>query len=98
MRIAIEQGLSGAEAAAARGDATVIIDVIRASTTYATALAGGIARIVPCSSRAHLEELRSRYPDALRSGERECRRIDGYDLGSSPTGPQTAATSTPPFS
>ncbi|HIM33423.1 MAG TPA: 2-phosphosulfolactate phosphatase, partial [Candidatus Poseidoniales archaeon] len=85
MRITIEQGLLGAEAAAARGDATVIIDVIRASTTYATALAGGAERIVPCASRAHLEEVRQRYPEALRSGERECKRIEGYDLGSSPT-------------
>ena len=85
MRIAIEQGLPGAEAATAHGDTVVVIDVIRASTTYATALAGGAARIVPCASRAHLEEVRHRYPDALRSGERECRRIDGYDLGSSPT-------------
>ena len=32
MRIAIEQGLPGAEAAAAHGDAVVVIDVIRAST------------------------------------------------------------------
>ena len=84
MRITIEQGLPGAEAAAARDDATVIIDVIRASTTYATALSGGAERIVPCASRAHLDEVRQRYPEALQSGERECRRIDGYDLGSSP--------------
>ena len=90
MRITIEQGLPGAEAAAARGDATVIIDVIRASTTYATALAGGAERIVPCASRAHLEEVRQRYPEALRSGERECKRIEGYDLGSSPTEMVTA--------
>ena len=90
MRITIEQGLPGAEAAAARGDATVIIDVIRASTTYATALAGGAERIVPCASRAHLEEVYQRYPEALRSGERECKRIDGYDLGSSPTEMVTA--------
>jgi len=53
VRITIEQGLPGAEAAAARDDATVIIDVIRASTTYATALSGGAERIVPCASRAH---------------------------------------------
>ena len=85
MRITIEQGLPGAEAAAARDDATVIIDVIRASTTYTTALSGGAERIVPCASRAHLDEVRQRYPEALQSGERECRRIDGYDLGSSPT-------------
>ena len=90
MHITIEQGLPGTEAAAARGDATVIIDVIRASTTYATALAGGAERIVPCVSRAHLEEVRQHYPEALRSGERECKRIEGYDLGSSPT--EMAAT------
>ena len=58
MHITIEQGLPGTEAAAARGDATVIIDVIRASTTYATALAGGAEHIVPCASRAHLDEVR----------------------------------------
>jgi len=90
MRLTIEQGLPGAKAAAGRGDAVVIVDVIRASTTYTTALAAGAARIVPCESRAHLARTRERYPDALRAGERECRRIAGYDLGSSPSEMATA--------
>ena len=85
MRVTIEQAFEGAKAAASRGDSVVIVDVLRASTTYATALASGAARIVPCAGRADLEQKRREYPDALRAGERQCRRIDGYDLGSSPT-------------
>ena len=84
MRVSIEQGIDGAKLAVERNDSIIIVDTIRASTTYVNAFASGAVRIVPCSSREHLNEKFQKYPDALRSGERLCQKIEGYDLGSSP--------------
>ena len=84
MRVSIEHGIAGAKLAVSRGDAIIIIDVIRASTTYVNAFASGAKKIVPCSSRDHLESKSLEYQNALKSGERYCKKIEGYDLGSSP--------------
>ncbi len=65
---------------------TVIVDVLRASTSLAVAAARGIARILvvedPEQARAlkTIEELRG----ALLGGERGGRKIEGFDLGNSP--------------
>ena len=82
MRVSIEHGIAGAKLAVSRGDAIIIIDVIRASTTYVNAFASGAKKIVPCSSRDHLESKSLEYQNALKSGERYCKKIEGYDLGS----------------
>ena len=84
MEVSIEHGLGGAETAVLRGDAIVIVDAIRASTTYVCAFANGASRIIPCSSREHLSEKFEDYPNSLKCGERLCKKIEGYDLGSSP--------------
>ena len=84
MQVRIEHGVEGAKNAVSRGDAVIIVDTIRASTTYVNAFASGAKRIVPCSSREHLSEKFNQYPDSLKSGERLCKKIEGYDLGSSP--------------
>ena len=84
MQVNIEHGIEGAKVAVSRNDSIIIVDAIRASTTYVNAFAKGAVRIVPCSSREHLEKKMKLYPAALRSGERLCKKIEGYDLGSSP--------------
>ena len=84
MQVNIEHGIEGAKVAVSRNDSIIIVDTIRASTTYVNAFAKGAVRIVPCSSREHLEKKMKLYPGALRSGERLCKKIEGYDLGSSP--------------
>ena len=84
MEVKIEHGIDGAKLAVSRNDAIIIVDTIRASTTYVNAFASGARRIVPCSSRDHLDEKMRIYPNALKSGERLCKKIEGYDLGSSP--------------
>ena len=84
MRVSIEHGIGGAELAVSRGDAIIIVDTIRASTTYVNAFGSGAERIVPCSSQQHLGLKSLDYKDALKSGERLCKKIEGYDLGSSP--------------
>lgn len=61
----------------------MVIDVLRATTTIATALANGAREIVTCVS---IEEARERALgcDALLGGERKGVRIEGFDLGNSP--------------
>ena len=84
MQVNIEHGIEGAKVAVLRNDSIIIVDTIRASTTYVNAFASGATRIIPCSSRDHLDEKMQIYPYALKSGERLCKKIEGYDLGSSP--------------
>ena len=84
MRVSIEHGIVGAKLAVSRGDAIIIVDTIRASTTYVNAIGSDAESIVPCSSQEHLAVKSLDYKDALKSGERFCKKIEGYDLGSSP--------------
>ena len=84
MQVKIRHGIEGAKLAVSSKESIIIVDTIRASTTYVNAFASGAVRIVPCSSREHLDKNMKNYPDALKSGERLCRKIEGYDLGSSP--------------
>lgn len=70
----------------------VIIDILRASSTIATALQNGARRIFPCGTPEDAFDLRRQFSDAqpsasdnlLLGGEREGIRISGFDLGNSP--------------
>ena len=84
MNIVIEHGISGASKAVNRRDAIIIVDTIRASTTYVNAFSSGVKRIVPCASREDLDSRFDKYPNSVKSGERLCKKIAGYDYGSSP--------------
>ena len=85
---------------AVAGGIAVVIDVLRASTTMATALAHGAAGVLPVRD---LEAARGRGlalgPAAVTGGERGGRRIDGFDLGNSPLeyGPDRVAGMTVVF-
>ena len=84
MNIVIDHGIDGATRAVVRKDSIIIVDTIRASTTYVNAFSSGAIRIVPCSSREDLVFRMQKYPNSVKSGERQCKRIEGYDFGSSP--------------
>jgi 2-phosphosulfolactate phosphatase len=68
------------------GSTTVVIDVLRASTTIAYALAAGAEEIVPCLEIGDALKLAERYPqdEVILGGEREGVPIDGFQLGNSP--------------
>lgn len=68
-----------------RTDVVLVIDVLRATSVMATAMAAGAKRIHTCRGveQARRSAARSR-PPALLCGERGCRPIDGFDLGNSP--------------
>ena len=54
MNVSIGHGIQGATQAVKRKDAIIIVDTIRASTTYVNAFGSGVEKIVPCASREDL--------------------------------------------
>ena len=63
----------------------VVIDVLRATSSIATALYNGCEQLLPVETVEEARELRTeKYTDALLAGEREAILIPGFDLGNSP--------------
>jgi 2-phosphosulfolactate phosphatase len=62
----------------------IVVDVLRATSTIAQALATGYERVLCCREIDEARELRARIPDALVGGERDAVRIEGFDVGASP--------------
>jgi 2-phosphosulfolactate phosphatase len=72
-----------AEAAAA--PLGIVVDVMRATSTIAQALASGYQRIVSCAEIEDARRLREELGDtAISGGEREAKQIEGFDAGASP--------------
>jgi 2-phosphosulfolactate phosphatase len=63
----------------------VVVDVMRATSTIAQALASGYRRVLCCSEIDDARDLRDELGDeAVLGGERQAVRIEGFDLGASP--------------
>jgi 2-phosphosulfolactate phosphatase len=62
----------------------VVVDVLRATSTIAQALASGVQRVLCCAELEDARRLRSELPDAVVGGERQAVRIEGFDVGASP--------------
>ena len=62
----------------------VVVDVLRASSTFAQALASGYRRILCCAEIEEARRLRSEIDGSLVGGERDGVRIEGFDVGASP--------------
>lgn len=73
-----------AGAAAARGVA-IVIDVFRACSLQAHALARGADCVLPVEDVEEARALKRAHPDWLLAGERHARRLPGFDCGNSPT-------------
>jgi 2-phosphosulfolactate phosphatase len=71
-------------AEAAPAPVGVVVDVLRATSTIAQALASGYERVLCCAEIGEAEELRREIPDSLVGGERHAARIEGFDVGASP--------------
>src|SRR5438067_8928911 len=69
------------EAAAPVG---IVVDVLRATSSIAQALASGYRRVLCCAEVEQAQALRSSIPDSLVGGERNAVRIEGFDAGASP--------------
>ena len=68
------------------GGCAVVIDLLRATTTICHALAAGARAVVPCGDIDEARRVAARFPreQVLLAGERNCVKIDGFDLGNSP--------------
>src|ERR671936_267026 len=62
----------------------VVVDVLRATSTIAQALASGYRRVLCCSELDEARALRREIPDSLVGGERSAVRIEDFDVGASP--------------
>jgi 2-phosphosulfolactate phosphatase len=64
----------------------VVIDVLRASTTIAVAIANGARQVIPCESAEEAVTRSKAFErdDMLLAGERKMLPIPGFDLGNSP--------------
>jgi 2-phosphosulfolactate phosphatase len=65
--------------------AVVVIDVIRAFTTAAFALASGATEIMPVETIEEAFALRRRFSGSVVTGEVGGFPVDGFDFGNSPT-------------
>ncbi|HLL43782.1 MAG TPA: 2-phosphosulfolactate phosphatase [Segetibacter sp.] len=62
----------------------VIIDVFRATTTIATALYNGAARVIPVAEVEECKRLGNEIIGSITAGEREGKVIEGLQYGNSP--------------
>ena len=63
----------------------VVVDVMRATSTIAQALASGYRRVLCCAEIDDARALREQLGDeAVVGGERDAVMIEGFDLGASP--------------
>src|ERR1017187_2892984 len=74
-----------------RGTACVVFDILRATSTFVTALQNGAQEIVPVSEISEALARRQLQPDVLLAGERDGVKIRAgqsggvdFDLGNSP--------------
>jgi 2-phosphosulfolactate phosphatase len=71
-----------AEAAAA--PLGIVVDVLRATSTFAQALASGYRRVLCCAEIEEALQLKAETEGSLVGGERDAVRVEGFDVGSSP--------------
>jgi 2-phosphosulfolactate phosphatase len=71
-------------AEAASAPVGIVVDVLRATSTIAQALASGFRRVLCCAEIEEARALRDQLPSSLVGGERNAVRIEGFDVGASP--------------
>src|SRR3989440_13006938 len=69
---------------AATAELGIVVDVVRATSTIAQALASGSRRVLCCAEVEQARALRASLEDAVVGGERDAIRIEGFDFGASP--------------
>ena len=64
-------------------DVSIMVDALRASTTITLAL-DKFKKVIPCFTQKEAFELKDKY-DCLLSGERNGKKLEGFDIGNSPS-------------
>jgi 2-phosphosulfolactate phosphatase len=66
------------------GSVGIVVDVLRATSTIAQALASGYERVLCCAEIDDARTLADAVGPAVLAGERRLEPIEGFDLGNSP--------------
>lgn len=66
------------------GSVSIVVDVLRASSTIVTALSNGAEAVIPCRTVDETNAIAEQNPDMLRGGERHGVLIDGFNFSNSP--------------
>ena len=64
-------------------DLTIVIDLLRASTTIIVAL-NNFNKVIPVNNDKIAFKIKEEYPDAILAGEKDLNTIEGYDITNSP--------------
>jgi len=84
MAVRVSVRLTPAVGRVPAGGTVVAVDVLRATSVLTVALAHGAGPIVAAATPDEAMALRACHPGALVCGERDGRRLPGFDLGNSP--------------
>ncbi len=86
MKIEVFFSPAGVDELGMRGRNVIIIDVLRATTTICTALRNGAREVIPTPDIENATKISSNLSgdSRLLGGERQGKKIDGFDLGNSP--------------
>ena len=71
-------------AEAASAPLGIVVDVLRATSTIAQALASGWPRVLCCPGIEEARRVREQLGEGVLGGEREAQKIEGFDVGASP--------------
>lgn len=82
MQIEVIASVNEARSDDMAGKTVLVIDVLRATSNMVTGLAHGSLGIVPVETVQQAKNLQE--PGCLLGGERNCRKLAGFDLGNSP--------------
>ncbi len=63
----------------------VVFDVLRATSSIVTAIEHGAAEVMPVCTIPEALALKEKFPHAILAGERGGDRIEGFDVGNSPS-------------
>ncbi len=86
MRLDVLFTPAGLTLAEVQGRTVFLIDILRATTSMCAAMSSGAKAIIPVSSTEEALRLAQTIgsADVLLAGEKNCVRIDGFQLGNSP--------------
>ncbi len=78
-------GRRGSLRAAKRKDITIVVDVLRSSSTIITALANGAKGVIPVKTLREARQLFKEHSGSLLAGEENMIRPHGFHMGNSPS-------------
>jgi len=86
MKLDVHFTPAGLTLAEVQGRTVFVIDILRATTSMCAAMSSGAKAIIPVASTEEALRLAQTIglDDVLLAGERQCLRIEGFQLGNSP--------------